>query len=123
MHKQYKMVDSTIKVGLQQAANDRIAKNPEFEKLLARIDTYVKQKEIKTIPLKESEYMARNKEINSEKIEEEVTGMTAAENKDAKAREDKKKIIFQRNFYNEEVLNVTSDYIEALRRSNKVVAR
>jgi len=123
MHKQYKMVDSTIKVGLQQAANDRIAKNPEFEKLLARIDTYVKQKEIKTIPLKESEYMARNKELNSEKIEEEVTGMTAAENKDAKAREDKKKIIFQRNFYNEEVLNVTSDYIEALTRSNKVVAR
>jgi hypothetical protein len=49
--------------------------------------------------------------------------MTAAENKDAKAREDKKKIIFQRNFYNEEVLNVTSDYIEALTRSNKVVAR
>jgi hypothetical protein len=67
--------------------------------------------------------MARNKELNSEKIEEEVTGMTAAENKDAKAREDKKKIIFQRNFYNEEVLNVTSDYIEALTRSNKVVAR
>lgn len=112
VHKHYKMTDPVMKVALQNAANERIAKNPEFEKLLTRIDSYVRQKEEKTISLKESDYMARRKELNSEKVEEEQII----------AKEEKGKI-FYKNFYNEEVLNVTQDYVEALRRNNKIVAK
>ena len=48
-----------MKISLQQAADQRITKNPEFEKLLVKIDAYVKQKDDKTISLKESDFLAR----------------------------------------------------------------
>jgi carboxyl-terminal processing protease len=41
-HKNYHMVDSAMKVMLQQAADARILQNPEFEKLISKIDAYVK---------------------------------------------------------------------------------
>ncbi len=112
-HKHYNMVDMATKLALQQKANDRIAKNPEFEKLLARIDSYVKQKEEKTISLNEEEYMARTKETDAEKVEEEQL---------TEKKEDKGKI-FRKNFYSEEILNVTVDYLEVLQGANKVAAR
>jgi carboxyl-terminal processing protease len=111
-HKHYRMVDEGMKLELQRAANERIAKNPEFEKLLSQIDSYVRQKEEKSISLKESNYMARRKETNSEKVEEEQLT----------SKPDKSKI-FNKNFYNEELLNITRDYIDALRRTNKIVGK
>lgn len=111
-HKAYKMVDSAIKVALQQASSERISKDSEFEKLLGRIDAYLKQKNEKTIPLKESEYMARRKDLSSEKVEEEQL--------DNKAEKEK---IFNPTFYNEEILNITRDYVDALARNSKLVAK
>ena len=111
-HKNYKMVDSTMKVMLQQAADQRIAKNSEFEKLLSKIDAYVKQKDDKTISLKESDFNARRKELNSEKEEDEQV--------EAKAERSK---IYNPSFYNKEVLNVAKDYAEALKISNKLLAK
>jgi carboxyl-terminal processing protease len=102
-HKVYKMVDNTLKLALQQASNERVAKNAEFEKQLARIETFVRQKEDKTISLKESEYMAYRKETNTEKVEEEQI----------EAKEERKSIFYS-NYYNQEVLNIAKDYVVAL---------
>ncbi len=111
-HKNYRMVDSAMKIMLQQAADQRIATNPEFEKLLAEIDAYVKQKDDKTISLKESDFLARRKELKSDKDEEELI--------DAKAERNK---IYNPSYYNQEVLNVARDYVEVLKTSNKLIAK
>ncbi len=111
-HKNYRMVDGAMKIALQQAADQRIAKNSEFEKLLSKIDAYVKQKDDKTISLKESDFMARRKELNSEKeVDEQV---------EAKAERNK---IYNPSFYNQEVINVARDYVDALALSKKLIAK
>jgi len=111
-HKSYRMVDSAMKIMLQQAANQRITKNPEFEKLLSKIDAYVKQKSDKTISLKESDFLARRKELNSDKEEDEQLEAKAERNK-----------VYNPGFYNQEIINITRDYIDALKLSNKLTAK
>lgn len=111
-HKNYRMVDSAMKVMLQQASDLRITKNSEFEKLLSKIDAYVKQKDDKTYSLKESDFLARRKELNSEKEEEDQVEAKAERNK-----------IYNPSFYNQEVINVARDYVEALKINNKLTAK
>lgn len=110
-HRNYKMVDSGMKIALQQTTNERISKNPEYEKMLAKIDVYVKQKEDKNIPLRESDYMALRKELNSEKVEEEQM--------EAKAEREK---TFYPNYYNQEILAIARDYCEMLKNRNQLAA-
>ena len=111
-HRNYHMVDSAMKVMLQQAADARISQNPEFEKLISKIDAYVKGKDDKTIPLKESDFLARRKEMNSEKEEDETN--------EAKAEQKK---VYNNTFYNQEVIRVTRDYVEALKVNNKLTVK
>ena len=111
-HKNYHMVDSSMKIALQQAADARISKNPEFEKLISKIDAYVRQKDDKTIPLKESDFLARRKEMNSEKEEDETN--------EAKAEQKK---VYNNTFYNQELIRVTRDYVDALKVNNKLTAK
>jgi carboxyl-terminal processing protease len=111
-HKNYHMVDSSMKVMLQQAADARISQNPEFEKLISKINAYVKQKEDKTIPLKESDFLARRKEMDSEKEEDETN--------EAKAEQKK---VYNNTFYNQELLRVTRDYVDALKVNNKLTVK
>ena len=111
-HKNYRMVDSAMKIMLQQAADQRIAKSSEFEKLLSKIDAYVKQKDDKTYSLKESDFLARRKELNSEKEEDDQVEAKAERNK-----------IYNPSFYNQEVINVARDYVDALKLTNKLIAK
>lgn len=109
-HKDYRMVNAAMKVELQQKSNERVTKNSDFEKLLSRIDAYLKQKDEKEISLNEADYMASRKESDAEKLEEE----------ELKA-EDQKDKIYYKGFYNDEILNITQDYIEALQGGGKIV--
>jgi carboxyl-terminal processing protease len=111
-HKNYLMVDSAMKNQLQQKSTERITASEEFTKLLSRIDAYRKQKSEELIPLQESDYMARRKELRTEKEEEQQL--------DPKAERDK---IFASNFYNEEIVNIAIDYIKALQSANKLVTK
>jgi carboxyl-terminal processing protease len=111
-HKDYMMVTSSMKAQLQQQSTDRIAKNDEFVKMLSQIEAYRKQKSEKLIPLKESEYMARRKELSAEKEEEKQL--------DGKAERDK---VFTSDFYNEEILNIAIDYVKSLQSENKLVTK
>ena len=109
-HKNYRMVDSAMKIMLQHAADQRIAKSTEFEKLFLKIDQYVKQKDDKTYSLKESDFLARRKD--SEKDEDEQIEAKVERNK-----------IYNPTFYNKEVINVARDYVESLKMSNKLTAK
>ena len=104
-HKDYRMVTPAMKVQLQEKSSARVTQNQEFGKLLASIDVYLKQKDEKEISLNEADYMARRKELDAEKVEEEQ--LTDNENKDK---------VFNDNFYNQEILNITQDYIQALQQ-------
>lgn len=112
-HKDYQMVSSAMKADLQSRANARISENADFGKLLDRIETYVRQKAEKQIPLNEEAYMARRKEYDSEKEEEEEL---------MPKPKDRAKVFID-DYYNREVLSITCDYIDLLRQSNKIVAK
>lgn len=107
-HQNYKMVNSNLRVRLQEASAGRIAKSTEFDKDLRRIESYRKQKVDKELSLVESVYMARRAELNAES-EEEKTMLEAQEKKDK---------TFYSTHYTEEVLSVTQDYVEALESIN-----
>jgi carboxyl-terminal processing protease len=111
-HKNYMMVDSAFKQQLQQQSTNRVLANADFEKLLGRIEAYRRQKSEKFLPLRESDYMARRNELRNEKEEEEQL--------DPKSERDK---VFAKNFYNEEILNISVDYIKALQTANKLVTK
>ena len=113
-HKDYRMVSPKLKVDLQAKSSERVSLNSEFQKLLARIDSFMKQKEEKEISLNEAEYMARRKELDAEKIEEEQLTEDRTKGKDK---------IFNDNFYNQEVLSITTDYIELLNGNVDAQAR
>ena len=57
----------------------------------------------KTISLKETDYMALRKELNSEKVEEEQI--------EAKVE---RSSVFYPNFYNNEIMSIAKDYVVAL---------
>jgi carboxyl-terminal processing protease len=107
-HKNYRMVDSAMRVALQDASNARIQKSADYEKLLKRIEAYRKQKDEKFLSLREADYLARRAELNSDEEEEKLL-------EDAQFPKDK---AFDPNFQNEEVLNVARDYVEALQKVN-----
>ncbi len=105
-HAEYRMVDNTIRAELTQRSIERISKSTDFDKLNRRVEAFKKQKEEKQASLVESVFMAKRAEFDAEKEEEEQF-------------EDKtknKEKIYNDTYYNEEVMGVTVDYINALRQ-------
>ncbi len=76
--------------------------------LMHKRELYVRMKEETTLSLKEDEFMARRKEIDSDKEEE----------KEAEALEKATEIVFRDYFYNREAINVAHDYVLGLRNQN-----
>ncbi|TWU48338.1 carboxy terminal-processing peptidase [Rubripirellula reticaptiva] len=107
-HDLYNMKPADLIGMLRQRSMTRVAADKEFGDLLRRIELYVAQKEQNTVSLDEEQFMARRKELDSQKEEEEETLETQLS--------DEK--IYRDNFYNQEVLNVTHDYIDGLRKQN-----
>lgn len=107
-HDIYSMVPADLLASIRQRSAQRVQKDDEFQDLLRRIDLYVTQKEQDSVSLEESAFMARRKELDAQKEEEE-------EHLDAQLETE---IIYRESFYNDEVLNVTHDYIDGLRKQN-----
>jgi carboxyl-terminal processing protease len=110
-HVDYRMANSSIKADLQRASAKRIAESKDFEKILKRIELYVAQKEEKTVSLNEETFRTRMDQFEEEtdEAEEELTD----EEKKAK-----RTAVYFESPYNEEVLNVAIDYVNALRELN-----
>jgi carboxyl-terminal processing protease len=103
-HQHYGLVDDTIRTSLSALSKERVARSEDFRKLQRRIDAYLKQKSEKYASLSEAQFLARRAEFDAEKEEEEQF----------KKQEETKNKIYDETFYNEEVMNIVVDYLQAL---------
>ncbi|MEX2139836.1 MAG: carboxy terminal-processing peptidase [Pirellulales bacterium] len=94
------LVDPKLVEELRQLSQRRITDNDEFQKEIRRIESYKKQKEQKRVSLNAEKFLADRAELNADKEEEkkfeELNGSAP---------------IFKRDFYNNETLAVTLDYL------------
>lgn len=111
-YSKYNMVNEPIVSELRTASADRRTKSEDFGKRMKNIERYLEQKEKKVITLNEEKFVAERKELDKDKAEEE----------EIEDQVDAADEVFKREFYNNEVLNITLDYIRSL-KDNKVAKR
>ena len=75
----------------------------EFQKEIKKIAKYVELKALKTVSLNEEKFLARRRELNSDKEDEEVIEKQMVPDNE-----------IERNFYLDEVLRITTDYMDLL---------
>jgi carboxyl-terminal processing protease len=107
-HNRYNMVPADLLGSLRQRSMTRVGSDEEFKDLLRRVESYVSQKEQNTVSLEESAFMARRKELDAQKEEEEEQLEQQLGNE----------VIYRDSYYNREVINIAHDYIEGLRKQN-----
>lgn len=103
------MVNSQLLKSIQQSSSKRITADKKFKETQEEIDKYLKKKNQKTISLVEA---VRRKEMTEDKEEKKKE----EEKKNTKADKD----IFKKDHYNDEILNITVDYMNALKNMNTV---
>ena len=108
-HDIYKFVPNGLLTELRQKSETRVKDNDEFLDRIRRIALFVKQKEESKIPLNEEAFIARRKQLDAQKQEEK---------EELEQQSDQE--VFRDDFYNREVLNITSDYIAGLQRQQLV---
>ena len=103
----FNLVNKEIIDRLDQLSLERRGKSREFDQPLKRIARYEEQKKRKRITLNERKYLAERAEWNTEK-EEEKKLEEMAEGRSAEIK---------RDYYLDEVLAITEDYLHLLARS------
>jgi carboxyl-terminal processing protease len=94
------MVDPDLVKQLQTLSADRIKRSTDFAKVEKNIDRYMKQKDRKKVSLNREKFLAERADMDVDKEEEK-------EFDDSNA----KRPVVKRDFYIEEVLGITDDYI------------
>ena len=89
---------------LSQLSSQRRQESDDFQKVLKSIDRYLERKEQKTVTLNEAKFMAEMEELNADKEEKE----TIEEMSDSGDNG------IERNFYLDEAMAITVDYLELL---------
>lgn len=102
----YNQVSTEILTQLRARSGERIRGNEEFAKLSRTIERYTEQKTKKEVPLNEEKFLAQRKEVDADR-EEEKQFEDLNENKPAGE-------IVKRDFYFNEVLNISVDYLKLL---------
>jgi len=102
-----KLVSAEILDELKLKSKARVSGSEDFKDLEAKISEYVSEKEKKTVTLNEQKFFER--ELDAEKedektFDEQVNG--------------KKKI--DRDFYLDEVMTITNDYVAKLKKTSSV---
>ncbi len=105
-YSKYESVAPNVIGSLKDMATQRLAQSDEFKKLQKDIERYLEQKAKKEVPLNEQKFMARRAELDADKEEEKTFEHQANGDGDDK--------VFKRNYYNNEVLNITLDYLKLL---------
>ena len=100
------LIDPAIIKSLTENSNKRMKESEEFQEEIRRIEKYVEQKNRKTVSLNEEKFLARRKELSAEKEDEELI-------KDQIENDNK----IERDFYLDEVLKITSDYMKMLQEN------
>ncbi|MEM9588852.1 MAG: carboxy terminal-processing peptidase [Planctomycetota bacterium] len=112
-HMMYRMVPPTLVRQLQMSSATRVENDEEFVELLRRINLYVDQKEQDTVSLEETAFMERRAALDAQKEEEDEALETEVSDEE----------VFRDSFYNREVLNIATEYIQGLKQQNLAQAR
>ncbi|HBL44866.1 MAG TPA: tail-specific protease [Planctomycetaceae bacterium] len=107
------LVSPQILDQLKQSSAKRIVADKEFKETLAEIDKYLEKKNQKTISLNET---VRRKELSTDKDKEDKK----KEEEEKAKKEAADKEIFKKDHYNDEILNITVDYMNVLKNMNTV---
>ncbi len=89
---------------LTERSAKRLGQSEDFQKQLDQISKYVENKELKSVSLNEAKFMARRERLNADKATERAD----MEQVDANG--------IKRDFYLDEVLQITSDYAALLNK-------
>jgi carboxyl-terminal processing protease len=98
---------------LKDQSTQRIDNSADFGKLKKNIVRYEEQKAKKEVPLNEKKFTARREEFDSEKEEEKTFDEHAQGTTE----------VFKRDFYGNEVLAITLDYLRELNKEKVANAR
>jgi carboxyl-terminal processing protease len=105
-YNKYDTVNPNVVSTLKELSSERVEKSEDFGKLQKNIVRYEEQKAKKEVPLNEQKYMARRAELDADDAEEKAFEEQAGGHGDGE--------VFKRNFYNNEVLAITLDYLRLL---------
>jgi carboxyl-terminal processing protease len=101
-HDMFALTSTQIKQQLNERSQQRVASSEDFTKRQRQIENYVEQKALKKVSLNQEEFMARREELSAEK----------EDRKTFEEQVNKKEI--ERDYYLDEVLKITNDYIGLL---------
>ena len=101
-------VNKAVVKELIERSKSRRQDSEDFKKLERRIKSYQDQKAKKYVTLNEEEFFKEREELDANKEEE----------KEIKEQAGGDRPVFRRNYYNNEVLDVTLDYLNLLRDPN-----
>ncbi len=90
---------------LNDLSTKRRDDSDDFAKLDRRVEQYKKQKARKSVTLNEKKFFAERAELDADKEEE----------KEIKEQVSGERPVFRRNYYNDEVLAITVDYLKLLK--------
>jgi carboxyl-terminal processing protease len=103
-HNDYKLVDSNILAQLRNKSAERVKTSASFDKLMRRIELFRQQKDEDFVSLNLQKFQKRREEIDAEQEEEDKI----------LDQQLPKKEVFRKDYYHEEVLNISRDYVEAV---------
>jgi carboxyl-terminal processing protease len=110
--KKVEMVNKELIEKLKTTSSERRTKSDDFTKLNKNIERYVEQKAKKRIPLNAEKFFKQRAELDAEKEEEKQFEDAANNNKE----------VVKRDFYFNEVMNITLDYAKAV-NDNKLAVK
>lgn len=111
------MVTPELLSDMRKKSAARVAEDEDFQDLQERIASYLERKNRKTVSLNEAVQRKEQEELK-EKLDENGENGENGESEDENDKESDENAtppIFDTNYYNEEVLRVTMDYVEALK--------
>ncbi len=96
-------ISSPVIEALKAKSVERVAESEDFQRVASQIEKYIEQKEAKKISLNREKFNARTKEFDNEKANKDLIDeqMNSGD--------------IVRDYYMEEVLSITSDYVKALK--------
>jgi carboxyl-terminal processing protease len=110
-HASYERVTGDLVEELRSLSKQRVAAVPDFQKLVRNIERYRQQKDRKFVTLNAEEFAKERAELDAEREDEKEI---------EKQMDFTERPVFERNFYNDEVLALAIDYIRLL-ESRKLV--
>lgn len=105
-HEELGLVPTALKAILQARSTERVKKSPDFAKLVKEIEQIKARKERKRVPLNEQELKDQFAREGADKTEAKDGGLAPDSPADGKPYK------FERNFTNNEILQIVEDFLQ-----------